>query len=129
MKALSVRQPWAWLIVNGHKDIENRTWRTNFRGPVLIHASLKMDRGGYEFVRYRFPDIPLPSLTALERGGIVGQATIRDCVDRYRSPWFAGPYGFVLADAKPLPFRRVGGKLGFFEVDLRELFLEEFVRP
>ena len=33
MKILSVRQPWAWLIVAGHKDIENRKWRTSYRGP------------------------------------------------------------------------------------------------
>ena len=42
MKALSIRQPWAWLIVNGHKDIENRSWPTRFRGPVLIHAAKGM---------------------------------------------------------------------------------------
>lgn len=42
MKALSIRQPWAWLIANGYKDIENRSWRTNYRGPVLIHASAAM---------------------------------------------------------------------------------------
>ena len=42
MKILSVRQPWAWLLFNG-KDIENRTWRTSYRGPLLIHASLGKD--------------------------------------------------------------------------------------
>jgi len=36
MKALSIRQPWAWLIVDGYKDIENSTWHTNYRGPALI---------------------------------------------------------------------------------------------
>jgi hypothetical protein len=36
MKALSIMQPWAWLIVNGHKAIENRNWRCHYRGPVLI---------------------------------------------------------------------------------------------
>jgi hypothetical protein len=36
--ALSIRQPWAWLIVNGFKDLENRSWSTAFRGPVWIHA-------------------------------------------------------------------------------------------
>ena len=39
-KALSIQQPWAWLIVNDHKDIENRDWRTHYRGPVLIHAEI-----------------------------------------------------------------------------------------
>ena len=40
MKVLSVRQPWAWLIVNGHKDIENREWETNLRGRVWIHTGV-----------------------------------------------------------------------------------------
>lgn len=39
MKYLTVRQPWAWLLVNGHKDIENRSWPTKYRGPLLIHAA------------------------------------------------------------------------------------------
>lgn len=46
MKALSFRHPWAWLIVAGYKDIENRSWPTNFRGRVYIHASRKFDEVG-----------------------------------------------------------------------------------
>ena len=42
LRALSLRQPWAWLVVNGYKAIENRSWRTNHRGPLLIHASSNM---------------------------------------------------------------------------------------
>jgi hypothetical protein len=38
LRTLSLRQPWG-LVVNGYKDIENRSWRTNHRGPLLIHAS------------------------------------------------------------------------------------------
>lgn len=38
---LSVQQPWAWLIVAGYKTIENRTWRTNYRGRIAIHAGAK----------------------------------------------------------------------------------------
>src|SRR5438105_11911405 len=37
--AVSIRQPWAWLVVMGYKDVENRSWRTNHRGALLIHAS------------------------------------------------------------------------------------------
>ena len=40
MKCLSILQPWAWAIIHGGKDVENRTWRTAYRGPLLIHASL-----------------------------------------------------------------------------------------
>ena len=40
LKAPSIRQPWAWLIVNGYKDIENRDWTTNFRGRVYVHTGV-----------------------------------------------------------------------------------------
>ena len=41
MKAISIKQPWASLIIEGIKDIENRTWKTSFRGTVLVHATAK----------------------------------------------------------------------------------------
>ncbi len=39
LPVLSIRQPYAWAVVHGIKDIENRSWRTHYRGPLLIHAS------------------------------------------------------------------------------------------
>ena len=39
MKALSLRQPWAWAVVEAGKDVENRRWNTKFRGDFLIHAA------------------------------------------------------------------------------------------
>ncbi len=123
MKALSLMQPWAWLMVNGHKDIENRTWKPGnpglkFRGRCLVHASMTIDEDAYPFVRDRFPDLrPLmPMGDAIERGGIVGAFTIVECVTAHPSPWFFGRYGFVVRDARPLPFRPMRGMLGFFEV-------------
>lgn len=118
MKALSIRQPWAWLIVNGHKDIENRTWHTRFRGPVLIHAGKGMTRDEYvDAANFALElGVKVPWFGDLERGGIVGIAEIVDCTSSHPSPWFVGPYGFVLRDAKPLPFMPCKGELGFFEV-------------
>jgi hypothetical protein len=118
MKALSIRQPYAWLIVNGHKDIENRDWATNFHGRVLIHAGLTYPKRDYrddaEAYGERFGSYPERD-TML--GGIVGVATITGCVTASDSEWFFGPYGFTLTDAKPLPFVPCKGKLGFFNVD------------
>lgn len=118
MTALSIRQPWAWLIANGYKDVENRKWRTNFRGPVLIHAGKSSGREDYDAARMMIEDedlaVELPEFGALERGGIVGQAEILDCVTAHASPWFVGEFGFVLANAKPLPFEACPGQLGFF---------------
>ena len=115
--ALSVRQPWAWLIVNGFKDIENREWLTKFRGPVLIHAGKtygRAEKEEAEIVRERF-GIEIPE--TLELGGIVGGVEIVGCVQESDSPWFlAKGYGFLLKNALPLPFRPLAGKLGFFNV-------------
>lgn len=112
MKALSIQQPWAWLIVNGYKRIENRSWRTSFRGPVLIHAGKTVDKEGIQYVT-RECGFTLPQL---DRGGIVGKGIITDCVSQSDSFWFVGPYGFVLEDPQPLPFVPLRGQLGFFEV-------------
>jgi len=132
-KALSVRQPWSWLIVNGWKPVENRSRRTNIRGRILIHAALKFDHEGEEWVRSRFPEIPLPgkpgrwSCSDWQLGGVVGEADLRGCITQGRmfadsaafighhtSPWFTGPFGYVLANARPLPVIPCRGMLGFF---------------
>ena len=116
--ALSIRQPWAWLIVKGYKDIENRSWQTEFRGRFLIHASKTLDQAGYEWTRTRFSTIALPEISSLDTGGIIGSAELVDCVTSSTSPWFEGPYGFVIRDAQPLSFLKVPGKLSFFKVSI-----------
>lgn len=124
-KALSIRQPWAWLIARGSKPVENRTWATNYRGPLLIHASSGMTRTEYETAKaflndMRLPTIRLPVFDDLARGGIVGIATLVACVRAHDSPWFAGPVGWVLTGARPLPFYAVKGTLGLFEVEVAQ---------
>lgn len=116
MRALSIKQPWAWLIINGHKMIENRDWPTRFRGKILIHTGKTINKDGYEWVAGNFPDIPLSPLASLECGGIVGEAEVVDCISDSPSPWFFGKYGFILMNAKQVPFRPYKGRLGFFEV-------------
>jgi len=118
MKALSILQPWAWLIVNGHKDIENRTWSTRFRGQVLIHAGKTYPKGDFadDLDSYGRLYGGYPATREAMTGGIVGVATIVDCVRASHSEWFSGPYGFVLRDARPLPLSPLRGHLGFFDV-------------
>ena len=126
MKALSIRQPWAWLILNAGKDIENRDWRTHVRGRVLIHAAKGMDfhewGTAWDFVRgigashKAMVEGRGITIDTIPRGGIVGSVEIVDCVSESESPWFFGPYGFVLANPKPLPFTPMRGQLGFWRV-------------
>jgi len=120
--ALSIRQPWAWLVVNGFKDIENRTWQTKVRGPILIHAAKGMTRQEYEDCQYfmylKYLDTAysaLPDFNELPRGGIVGSAVIKDCVTRSDSPWFTGPYGLILDQTSAFKrILKINGALKFF---------------
>ncbi len=140
MRALSIRQPWAWLIVNGYKDIENRDWATNYRGRVYVHAGKKPDGANANETRHivggimqdlRYMGLMEAHSTvwdvvhlrknryAQHYGAIVGEVTITDCVTDSDSDWFVGDYGFVLTDPKaydkPIPCR---GQLGLFEVEI-----------
>lgn len=123
-KAISIRQPWAWAIINAGKDVENRDWPTRFRGPVCIHAAKGMTRYEFDsfvgFARAMFRNGDwtgdlIPERNALSRGGIVGVAEIVDCVETSASPWFFGRYGFVIRNARPVEFIPVKGALGFFD--------------
>jgi hypothetical protein len=120
MKCLSVRQPWAWLIVAGWKNIENRTWSTKHRGQLLIAASMAMTRADYDasriFVDSIHDDLAMPAYEDLPRGGIVGEVTLLDCVREHHSPWFTGPVGWVLDDACQCTLIPWSGRQGLFDV-------------
>ena len=115
VRGLSVRQPWAWLIVNGYKDIENRSWRTRYRGPVLIHAgsnTSELSEPTLQRIERRH-GIKLPR--EFEIGGFVGVVDVMDCRSRTGSPWHVrGKIGWVLTKARRLSFRPCKGALGFF---------------
>ncbi len=117
MRALSIQQPWAWLIVNGWKDIENRDWPTSVRGEIAVHAGKKFDAEGYALIRRTRPDIPMPDEDAFARGGIVGTVEIVGCTSRSQSEWFVGIHGFELRHPSVLPFTPLRGQLGFFSCD------------
>lgn len=123
MKAISIQQPYAWLIVEGHKNVENRGWSTAHRGPILIHASRKNAWGGNELLSrcekiISRPGFVMPDWEDYQRGGIIGQVDITDCVNvkPRGNKWWEGPFGFLLANAKPLEFFPCRGQLGIFTV-------------
>ena len=116
MKAISLRQPWPYAIFHLGKDIENRRWPTDYRGPLLIHASKTWDEAGYNFLTHRMDEF-VPSKERHVFGAIIGQVHLIDCVDQSDSRWFFGDYGFELEDPEgfktPIPYR---GQLGLFDV-------------
>jgi hypothetical protein len=125
MKALTIKQPWAWAIMSAGKDIENRNWFTNVRGTIAVHSSKKLDVAEVESYKYtvlgnEFFDYPQEVNCLWEDlicGAILGTVEIVDCVKGFNSPWFFGDYGFVLKNSKrlaePIPFK---GALGFWDI-------------
>ena len=120
MKTLSLKQPWAELILQKKKTIEIRKWNTKLRGIFLIHASKNPDEKAMK--QFNFQNLPL--------GKIVGKATLVD-VKKYQNnsefqqdkdkhlateEW--GSYGFKLKDAKKIRPISAKGMLGFWEFNI-----------
>ena len=72
MKAITIKQPWASLIVKGYKKYEFRSWKTNYRGKILIHAGLSTDK---KYITL-FKDYNIEYMN----GAIIGEAEIIDCI-------------------------------------------------
>jgi len=118
-RALAVRQPWAWLIVNGRKDVENRSRRTKIRGTILIHASAATSQFARlraevrERLRCRIP-------ADVEYGGIVGAVDIVDCLETSGSPWHeAGYFRLGAAQSTAASVPAMQGVAWLFHTDLR----------
>ncbi|HVC58350.1 MAG TPA: ASCH domain-containing protein [Candidatus Acidoferrales bacterium] len=129
MKCLSVKQPYADLIVKGLKTVELRSWNTNYRGELLIHASSEPDKEGMR--RFNMDE------SAVAKGAIVGKVLLYG-VKQYnnirelmldKNMHLAGEeyinkakFGFMLREAKllsaPMPSK---GSLGIYEVNEMKL--------
>lgn len=94
MKTLTIKQPWASLIAHGIKDIENRTWKTKYRGRIYIHAGgdkniLKKHISDDQLAicaRY-YDQGTLPMMDLLPLSAIIGEVDIIDCVINHHSIW------------------------------------------
>ena len=123
MYALSIKQPWAWCLLYGGKDIENRTWKlpTRFHDfSVLLHTGKKPDSleafGEAQEYLNKTNGKVIPNLEDLPLGCLLGVVRFSKCVEESSSMWFTGPFGWVVSCVKP--FNKViecKGKLGFWE--------------
>lgn len=133
MKALSIKQPWASLIAHGIKDIENRTWKTKFRGRIYIHASAPKKFNIQltdEQTKEAIPILKTAFEGTMPFGAIIGEVRVIDCVINAPSIWaeqsdlsegavFKPIYNWVLANPKlyDKPILNVKGKLSFWFPD------------
>lgn len=150
MKALTIKQPFASLIAHGIKDIENRTWRTNHRGRIYIHAgadpkvfSRNISDEQLTICRKALAKGKLPHVDMLPLSAIIGEVDIVDCVINHPSIWAEKSwlainqtecppeeresdyliYNWVLANPViyDKPILNVKGKLSFWEFERTDL--------
>ena len=125
MKVLTIKQPWTQLIVDGYKEYEFRSWQTKYRGKILLHAGLNLEKEVVD----RFKDYNLQYTL----GAIIGEAELVDCIlvdDKFNeelrqiNPVVYGKSNHVEKYAwklekivkykKPIPCK---GKLGLWNLD------------
>jgi hypothetical protein len=131
IKVLSLIQPWASLIAIGEKNIETRSWKTNYRGMIYIHASGKTDRMFSEnkFVKECLHNIEVPN------GKIIAKCKLRDCIEMTEDfikkiekdkkeyafgIYSIGRYAWILENIRPLKKHIIAkGKLGLWSYTLQ----------
>lgn len=126
MKVITIKQPWATLIAKGYKEYEFRTWKTKYRGEILIHAGKGTDKEAMT----RFEDLKLE----YPEGCIIAKAKITDCIyvdDNFRkrvipkNPNFYKSlnrtewkgYGFKIEEVEEIRPIKINGKLSLWEYD------------
>jgi hypothetical protein len=125
-RALSIRQPWAWAILNAGKDVENRSenmvarCHKFFGNRIYIHASLHHNKAEFEEIADFMSDmgIKCPRMEALDYGGLVGSVSLDGEVTEAHpledSPWFLGPSALILSKPQAMRFRPCKGQLNLF---------------
>lgn len=127
MKVLTIKQPWASLIIEGYKRFEFRSWKTNYRGELLIHAGKSIDKEAYERLKGYLTDMPL--------GKIIGKVELTNCIkttpeffeerlkenkDIYTKSVFNEDYAWQMeVKEKFMEPIEVKGKLGLWNYDLK----------
>lgn len=113
MKVLSIRQPWASMIATGHKTIETRKWKTDYRGDLLICSSKKHDGDTDSFHPFLYGRaLCIVKLTDCVPMTAIHEAAAKCAV--YPKAW-----AWILEDVRVIEPFPVKGKLGLFEVEVR----------
>lgn len=127
MKVITVRQPWASLIADGYKEYEFRTWKTNYRGELLIHAGKGIDKKYLDRFKHLNLDYPV--------GCIIAKVSVTDCIyitDEIANKIYAKDsivynnllnrtnwvgYGFKLENLRKIKPIKINGKLSLWDYD------------
>lgn len=113
MKAISLKQPWATWIREGHKTIESRTWSTKHRGPLLICASKQPDH--YAMAGRQPRDFPLGCMICVAEL-VDCRLMTRDDEEAARCMWESGRWAWILKHVRSVKQVPIKGQLGLYDV-------------
>lgn len=126
MKALSVLQPWAWLIKKGHKTIETRTWPTAYRGDILIVSSKKpIDKVCLKVFEEKFGpifDMGQYGLALCIVNLIVCRPMTKADEKSACCPIYDGAYSWMLSNLRVIQPFSVKGKLGIYDIEVPKIY-------
>lgn len=120
MKCLTIKQPWAGLILAGAKDVENRSWSTPHRGALGIHVALKAaDKSVLQTVPLQYREFARYLLMANEMAGhVIGTVQMVDVIENSKSPWaFPGLKHWILREPELTEPVAAKGRLQVWELD------------
>lgn len=129
MKVLTIKQPFASLIAEGYKEYEFRTWKTKYRGPLLIHAGLGVDKEAIK--RYEKLNLNYP------KGKIIAKVNLTDCIEvdnnlksKLKEKNYLVYQGAINSNKKEYAFKlenvekieeiSIKGKLSFWDYDYKK---------
>jgi hypothetical protein len=124
IKCLSISQPYASWIVHPEwlarydipaKKLENRSWETSYRGPLLIHAAKSYETGAISSRSLKFPGLELIPRN-FPAGAIIGIADLIDIKDFVDDPWYAGQFAWMLDNIRAIEPIEYRGQRGLFDV-------------
>lgn len=127
MKVITIKQPWATLIAEGIKEYEFRTWKTKYRGEILIHAGKGIDKKAME--KYKHLNLDYPSGCIIAKANLVDcieiNAAARDMLSKKNSLVYSSVikdtewkgYGFKLENISKVKEIEVNGKLSLWDYD------------
>lgn len=137
IKCITLKQPFAHLIVTGHKEFETRNWQTNYRGDLYIHAGQQFYFSDYNVCQQDpFFKAALPDLSKLQTGAIIGKVKLVNCARveeikhmltekelKFGNYW-PGYYGWELEEPQMIEPIPMLGKLSIWEADIPEQLIK-----
>lgn len=108
MRALSIKEPWGGMILNGEKTIETRTWKTNYRGDFIVCVSKK-------------PISPLSGFAVCIVNLVDCRLMTKEDIELAKCEVYPGAYSWVLDNVRKIEIFPVKGQLGLFNIDDRKI--------